>query len=81
MITTVTTITTTTVTAVAVLGFTAAISIAAVITLMLLLATRELANAGHSRFSLRIARLVGVGILPLLMAFAAIVVVKITELL
>jgi len=79
MITTVTTVTT--VTTMAVLGLTAAISVATIITLMVFLATRELASAGNSRFSLRIAKFASVGILPLVMAFAIIVAVKIAEVL
>ncbi len=71
--------TVTTVTAIAALGLTAAISVAVVVTLIVFLSTRELASAGHSRFSLRIAKFASVGILPLIMAFAAIVAVKIAE--
>ena len=79
MITTVTTVTT--VTTIAALGLTTVIGVAAAITLMAFLTTRELASAGHSRFSLRIARFASIGILPLVMAFAAIVAVKIAEVL
>ena len=81
MITTVTTIVTTvtTVTTVTALGFAAAITSAAVVTLMLFLASQELAGAVNSRFSQRVVRFAGVGILPLVMAFAVIVVVKIVE--
>ncbi len=77
MVTTVTTVTT--VTAIAALGLTTAVSVAAVIALVGFLATRELASAGHSRFSLRLVRFASVGILPLIMAFAAIVAVRIAE--
>lgn len=79
MVTTVTTVTT--VTAIAALGFTTAISIAMVITLMIFLASRELASAGQSRLSWRIARFASVGILPLIIAFATVVASKIAELL
>jgi len=79
MITTVTTVTT--VTTIAALGLTAAISIATVVLLMLFLTTKELAGASGSGFSLRIARFASVGILPLVMAFAVIVVIKIVEVL
>ena len=79
MITTVTTVTT--VTTIAALGLTTALSVAAVITLMVFLASRELASTGLSRFSWRIARFASVGILPLVIAFAAIVAVKIAEVL
>jgi hypothetical protein len=40
-----------------------------------------LASAGGSAASLRMARFFGIGILPLVMAFAVIVVVKIVEVL
>jgi len=79
MITTVTTVTT--VTTIAALGLSAAISIAAVVLLMLFLTTRELAGATRRGSSLRIARFVSVGILPLVMAFAVIVAIKIIEVL
>ena len=79
MITTVTTVTT--VTTIAALGLTGVISIAAVVLLMLFLTTRELAGATHRGSSLRIARFVSVGILPLVMAFAVIVAIKIFEVL
>jgi len=70
-----------TVTTIAAGGLTIAISVAAVVTLVVFLTTRELASAGRSRFSSRIARFASIGILPLVMAFAAIVAVKIAELL
>ena len=79
MITTVTTVTT--VTTIAALGLTAAISVAVVTTLMVFLASRELASTGLSRFSWRIARFASVGILPLVMAFTTIVAMKIAEVL
>ena len=79
MITTVTTVTT--VTTIAALGLTGVISIAAVVLLILFLTTKELAGARSSGSSLRIARFVGVGILPLVMAFVAIVAIKIAEVL
>ncbi len=71
----------TTVTTIAALGLATFTSMAAVITLMVFLATRELTSTGHSQFSLRIARVASVGILPLIMAFAVIVAVKIAEVL
>jgi hypothetical protein len=73
MITTVTTVTT--------LGLSAIISMAMVVSLMVFLATRELAGASRSRFSLRVVRFASVGILHLFMAFATIVTIKIVELL
>jgi hypothetical protein len=79
MVTTVTTVTT--ITAIAAVGLTAAISAAAVITLMAFLTSRELTTTSQSRVAGRIARFAMVGILPLVMAFAVIVAVKITEIL
>ena len=79
MITTVTTVTT--VTTIAALGFTAAISIAAVVLLVLFLTTKELAAANRSGFSLRVAKFVSVGIIPLAIAFVVIVAMKIAEML
>lgn len=81
MVTTVTTTTVTTVTTVAVSGLTGVISIAVVVLLMLFLTTKELTGASGSGFSLRIARFLSVGILPLVMVFAVIVVIKIVEVL
>ena len=81
MITTVTTSTITTVTAIAAIGLTAVVSIVAVVSLICFLTTKELASAGSSSTSLRISRFVSIGILPLVMAFAVIVAVKIAEVL
>ena len=55
--------------------------VATVITLMVLLATRELASAGSFHFSLRIAKFAGVGILSVIMTFAVIVAVEIAQVL
>ncbi len=63
------------------MGLTAVVGIAAVISLICLLTTKELASAGDSGSSLRIARFVSIGILPLVMAFAVIATVKIAEIL
>ena len=68
------TVTTTTVVAV---DLTAAISIAAVVSLICFLTIRELVSASGSGTALRVARFFNVGILPLAMAFAVIVAVKI----
>ena len=81
MITTVTTTMMLTVTTITAMGLTAAISIAAIVSLISLLATRELANANGSGISLRIAKFVSVGIVPLVIAFAVIVALKIAEVL
>ena len=81
MITTITTGVISTISVTSVAGLTAAISIAAVVSLIFFLSTKEIASAGGSRTSLRIAKSVGVGILPLVMAVATIIVVKIVEVL
>ncbi len=81
MISTVTTSTITTVTTIAAMGFATAISVAAAITLIAFLSTKQLAGASSSRSSQLIARFLNVGILPLIMAFAVIVAVKIAEVL
>ena len=75
------TITTTTVTAIAAMGFSTAIGIAAAIMLVVFLAAKQLAGAGNSGSSLRIARFLNVSLLPLGIAFAVIVAVKIAGLL
>ena len=81
MITTITTSTITTVTTIAAMGLTATISIAAVVALIGFLTTKELASASLSPSSQLIARFFSVGILPMAMAFAIIVAVKIAEVL
>ena len=82
MITTVTAVTTvTTVTTIAAVGFTTIMSAVAVVTLIAFLTARELASTGKSPFALRIASFARIGILPLTMAFAALVIVKIAEIL
>ena len=77
----ITTSTITTVTTIAALGISAVISMAAVIALTAFLATKELAHAGNSQIALRIARFASVGILPLIMSFIVLVVIKVIELL
>ncbi len=60
---------------------TAVISVAAVLTLIAFLATRELASVTNSGSFLRIARFASIGILPLIIAFGVIVIAKIIEIL
>ncbi|MFC2069987.1 hypothetical protein ACFLTB_02280 [Chloroflexota bacterium] len=79
MVTTVTTITT--ITTIATLGISAFISIAAIAALVIFLVTRELAVSSNSPVSTRIAKFASVGILPLVIAFAIVVIVKIIEVL
>jgi hypothetical protein len=81
LVTTITTSTVTTVTTIAAMGLTATISIAAVVALIGFLTTKELVSASLSPSSQLIARFFNVGILPMVMAFAIIVAVKIAEVL
>ncbi len=81
MISTVTTSTITTVTTIAAMGLTTAISVAAVVTLIAFLSTKQLAGASPSLSSQLTARFLNIGILPLIMAFAVIVAVKIAQVL
>ncbi len=77
----ITTITTSTITTVAAMGLAAGITIAAVICLIIFLATKELAGAGVSASSKRMAKFLNVGIIPLVFAFLVVLTVKITEVL
>lgn len=79
MVTPVTTVTT--VTTITAMGLTATISIAAIVSLILFLACKEITGASRSGSYLRIARFLNVAILPLVMAFAVIVAVKIASIL
>ena len=83
MISTVTTSTVTTVTTMAAMGLTVAIGAAAVVCLVIFLTTKELASTTHSNSSssLRVAKFINVGILPLAIAFGAILITKILEIL
>jgi len=81
LITTVTTSTVTTVSTIAAMGLAATVSVAAVVALIAFLTTKELAGASLSPSSQRTARFLNVGILPMVMAFAVIVAVKIVEVL
>jgi len=81
VITTVTTTTVTTVTMIAAMGLTATLSIAATILLIFFLSTKELAAAKDSGASLRISRYVSIGIVPLLMIFAVVMVIQLLQLL
>ena len=75
----ITTVTTSSVTMIAAMGLIATISVAAAVALIALLTTKELASASRSPSSRRTARFLNVGILPMVMAFAVIVAVKIAE--
>ena len=78
---TVTTISTiSTVTTIAALGMATAISIAAIVTLITFLATKELISVRADGSCQRISRFLSVGITPLLMVFAMVVILAIAEL-
>ncbi len=79
MITTVTTISS--VTTVAGMGIATALSAVATISLIAFLTTRELLSAGVTHSSQRAGRFMSVGIIPLLLVFAAVVAVAIAEVL
>ena len=81
MITTVTISTVTTVTTTAALGLTAAISGIVIAALIVFLATKELAGAGESGVAVKVARYLGIAIVPMLMAFAVIMIIKVVEIL
>jgi len=84
----VTTVTTTTVTTITSAAATAAatglittLGIVAVSSLVIFLATKELAAARSSGFSMRIARFAGVGIWPLAIVLGILASIKVTEIL
>lgn len=79
MITTVTTSTVTTVTMIAAMGLTATITVAALVTLIAFLTTKEVSGAVHSSARVRIARFVNVGIVPLAIVFVCLLVVAILQ--
>jgi len=81
MITTVTVSTVTTVSTIAAMGLTAVVSGIAIAAIIFFLATKELAGAGSSGRSIRIARYTSIAIVPLLIAFAVIMAVQIFEIL
>lgn len=74
MITTVTTVTT-----VAAMGLTSAMSIAAIVVLILLLITKEVTGASQSHICQLVTKLLNVSIVPLVMAFAIVLAVRIFE--
>ena len=69
------------VTTIEAIGLAAAISVAAMVSLVVFLASKELAGANRSGTFLRVAKFVNVAILPLVMAFAVIVAVRIASIL
>jgi len=71
----------TTVTKITALGLEATTSVALVVILIVFLVSRELGGVGSHNVHLRISRFVTVGILPLVLVFVVILVMKIIELL
>ncbi len=63
------------------MGLTAALGIVAAVGLLTLLVTKELASTTGTVFTLRMAEFVNVGILPLTIAFAVIILGKMAEML
>jgi len=59
--------------------FISSIGIASLLTFMVMLITKELATTGNSKFCLNISMFSRVAILPLFLAFAVAVIVKIIE--
>lgn len=78
MTTTVTAVTVSTVTA---LGFTAALGLITTLTLIAFLVSKEVATAAHGERNIRWGRSLNIGVVPLLIAFAVIVAVKLAEIL
>ncbi len=79
-VTTITTISTiTTTSTIAAMGMAVALSIAVTITLIAFLTTKELIGVREDGSSQRIGRFLNVGIIPLLLVFAAIVAIAIVE--
>jgi len=78
MISTVTTTTVTTVTTTVLAG---SLGLIAILALFALLVQKEVLTASQSRFGTVLSRVLNVGLIPLLMAFGMIVVVKLIEVL
>ena len=76
-----TTVTTTTVTTVTALGLTGALGIMATLVLITFLVCKELASASAGERAIRWSRVLNVGIVPLLVAFAVIVAGKVAQVL
>jgi hypothetical protein len=76
-----TTVTTATVSTVTVMGITGALGLILTVVLIGLLVSREIAAAGSSKNTIRWARSVNIGIVPLLVSFAVIAGVRVAEIL
>jgi hypothetical protein len=58
-----------------------AVELVCVITLLVLLILKEFASSSDSEFALTFRRILNIGIVPLLMAFVLLVVVRIAQIL
>ncbi len=79
MLTTITTTTTTTITTVATVSQAAVFGAIGVVVLIMLLIAKELLSASENEKALLLGRITNVAINPLLVAFLAIVAVKVLE--
>ena len=79
MVSTVTTSTVTTVTTIAAMGLGFVIGIAAIVALVVFLTVKELVSASQFPHFRLLGRYLNVGVLPLVIAFGVIVVVKVGE--
>jgi hypothetical protein len=77
----VSTVTVTTVTTIAAVSFIATLSIMGVILLIGLLVSKELLSASDGSRSKFVGRVLNIGIIPLVLSFSVIVVLKIIEIL
>ena len=73
------TVTTTTVSTVTTTILTGSLTLIAILTLLVLLIQKELVTTSESRTAVIVGRVLNVGIIPLLMGFGMIVVVKVLE--
>ncbi len=81
MVSTVTSSTISTITTTTAVGLATAIAVVGVLALIGLLMTKELASAGQSGNSKLVARFCDVGVLPLAVAFAVTVGIKVVQIL
>ena len=75
------TVTTTTVTTIVSIASGGALAVVGILLLLAFLVQKELASSSESRFAVALSRVSNVAIVPLLVAFAFIVAVKVVEVL
>ena len=75
------TVTTTTVTTIVSIASGSALAVVGILLLLAFLVQKELASSSESRFAVALSRVANVAIVPLLVAFAFIVAVKVVEVL